>query len=347
MQALDSLIRPPLPETERYYLDILYPLQDRVLKISPWPEGWVLSGGTAISRFMSEHRFSDDLDFFFYNHEPELFMRHCHRLDGMLRESGLTIQSEVDNDYFRRIFVADESGNHLKIECILEPRKTIGNFQSVAGIKIDSPENLAVNKINAILGRNLIRDLYDLWHLEETVPFPKALDLSEQAYGSPLVKTDLLAVADRIRVPGTIPVHATRTPDLGGFAEYLGRVSEEVIRRITIEAEKIKKKLPESVESLFWDAIPPHSPIDRFNGEPAARILEYGSSALLAALPPTILMRLAKKAGRPIRVSQERLLLIEKISGWKLDAHFISQSMALSRGISRPNPFRCDRILAK
>ena len=59
-----SLIRPPTDEVVRHYRTVLYPLQDRVLGLCPWPEGWTLSGVTVLSRFMADHRFSDDLDFF-------------------------------------------------------------------------------------------------------------------------------------------------------------------------------------------------------------------------------------------------------------------------------------------
>ena len=159
-----SLIRPPTDEVVRYYRTVLYPLQDRVLGFCPWPEGWTLSGGTALSRFMADHRFSDDLDFFFYHDDPEIFLRHCRRFDGLLRHAGFSITSEVETDYFRRFFL-DDGNNTLKIERILEPRPSLGSFCRLDHAVVDSPENLAVNKLNALIGRNLARDLYDLWHL--------------------------------------------------------------------------------------------------------------------------------------------------------------------------------------
>lgn len=48
-----------------YYFEVLYPFQDRVLRIlNALDTGFYLGGGTAASRGYLQHRFSDDLDFF-------------------------------------------------------------------------------------------------------------------------------------------------------------------------------------------------------------------------------------------------------------------------------------------
>ena len=48
-----------------FYTKLLYPLQDKVLRILETIETkFYLIGGTALSRNYLEHRFSDDLDFF-------------------------------------------------------------------------------------------------------------------------------------------------------------------------------------------------------------------------------------------------------------------------------------------
>ena len=50
---------------ETQYLDKLYPLQDKVMKIfSDEKVKHYLTGGTVLSRFHFQHRYSDDLDFF-------------------------------------------------------------------------------------------------------------------------------------------------------------------------------------------------------------------------------------------------------------------------------------------
>lgn len=53
---------------EEFYLNNLYPLQDKVFTIiDKLKTGFYLTGGTALSRFYLKHRYSDDLDFFVNN----------------------------------------------------------------------------------------------------------------------------------------------------------------------------------------------------------------------------------------------------------------------------------------
>ena len=48
-----------------FYFEVLYPFQDRVLKVvNELETGFYLGGGTAASRGYLNHRFSDDLDLF-------------------------------------------------------------------------------------------------------------------------------------------------------------------------------------------------------------------------------------------------------------------------------------------
>jgi hypothetical protein len=55
---------------EDYYLNTLYPLQDKILQfISAADNSFYLTGGTALSRAYLHHRFSDDLDLFVNNDE--------------------------------------------------------------------------------------------------------------------------------------------------------------------------------------------------------------------------------------------------------------------------------------
>jgi len=53
---------------KEYYTDKLYLLQNEILTIvQSKRKGFYLTGGTALSRFYLEHRFSDHLDFFINN----------------------------------------------------------------------------------------------------------------------------------------------------------------------------------------------------------------------------------------------------------------------------------------
>ena len=61
---------------ERYYLDTLYPFQDKILDvIGRLKLDFYLTGGTALGRCYLNHRYSDDLDFFVNNHKE--FKKQC------------------------------------------------------------------------------------------------------------------------------------------------------------------------------------------------------------------------------------------------------------------------------
>ncbi len=67
---------------ETYYQEKLYPLQNKVLSIIQASGAeFYLTGGTALSRFYLQHRYSEDLDFFLNAH-PE-FKSHdlFHKID--------------------------------------------------------------------------------------------------------------------------------------------------------------------------------------------------------------------------------------------------------------------------
>lgn len=66
-----------------YYLDQLYPLQDKVLRvITECDTDFYLTGGTALSRVYLHHRFSDDLDPF---RQLRIRQRHRSALSALLR----------------------------------------------------------------------------------------------------------------------------------------------------------------------------------------------------------------------------------------------------------------------
>jgi predicted nucleotidyltransferase component of viral defense system len=58
-----------------YYIRKLYPLQDKILRIvASTKNNFYLTGGTALSRFYLNHRFSDDL-VFFVNGESDFLLQ--------------------------------------------------------------------------------------------------------------------------------------------------------------------------------------------------------------------------------------------------------------------------------
>jgi len=136
----------------------LYSLQDEVLKIVFGIEDeFYLTGGTALSRFYQEKRYSDDLDFF-----TNSSTRFNFAIKNILAEplKDFTIETELDSRDFVRIkingllqvdFVNDRLPRY-KEPTVLEN-----------GYKIDTIENILSNKITAVIGRDNPKDIFDIY----------------------------------------------------------------------------------------------------------------------------------------------------------------------------------------
>jgi len=136
----------------------LYALQDEVLeKVFAVEDEFYLTGGTALSRFYQEKRYSDDLDFFTNNST-----RFNFAVKNILAELSkeFTIESELDS----RDFVRIEVNGLLQVDFVNDrvPRykepKVLEN-----GYKIDTIENILSNKLTAVIGRDNPKDIFDIY----------------------------------------------------------------------------------------------------------------------------------------------------------------------------------------
>lgn len=132
-----------------FYEKKLYPLQDEVLKEIKTDKLY-LSGGTALSRFHYQHRYSDDLDFFYdgYNFKQEEFSITVRNILNRISDK-FEIEASTKSELFIRAFVK-EKDTELKLEFIFENYKCVGNRERSGNVIIDSKENLAVNKLTTI-----------------------------------------------------------------------------------------------------------------------------------------------------------------------------------------------------
>ena len=142
-----------------FYNESLYPLQDEVLaEVGKIDTPFYLTGGTAISRFMLNHRYSDDLDFFVNRHPA--FQRHVEHIVEAVRPCGDVNVSFRGEDFFR-ILVSREEVT-LKIEFVNDVAYRVGVPQvHPAGFQIDTWENILSNKITA-LSRQAAKDVVDI-----------------------------------------------------------------------------------------------------------------------------------------------------------------------------------------
>ena len=147
----------------------MYKLQDEVLLLlKDQLSVFYLTGGTALSRYYLNHRYSEDLDFFC--HEQGVFEQSVNKIAHTLARSKFLKKQDMQiSETYARYYVGPMS--ELKIDFVYESVEHIGAFKKVQGINIDNPQNILANKICCILGRDEPKDVYDIVSLAQAHSF--------------------------------------------------------------------------------------------------------------------------------------------------------------------------------
>jgi hypothetical protein len=153
---------------DKYYTDRLYPLQDRVLKeIENANTFLYLTGGTVVSRFYLNHRYSDDLDLFANRHND--FEKEIDRVTNHLKQS-FEIDLQVREQSYGRAFVKEDD-LLLKIDYVNDVGFHAGEIvASPLFSQTDNWRNILSNKITA-LSREEGKDAADIIFLCMNYPF--------------------------------------------------------------------------------------------------------------------------------------------------------------------------------
>ena len=150
------------------YENILYPLQDKVLSIiDSLGTPFYLTGGTALSRFHFEHRYSDDLDFF-VNNDPK-FPDYIKSVIKSLAGRGIKHTVEKMDESFCRMTIEDT----LKVDFVNDVPAYYGVVElrmSGPYSKIDNPMNILANKVTAFSDRDEPKDISDIWIISKKLP---------------------------------------------------------------------------------------------------------------------------------------------------------------------------------
>jgi hypothetical protein len=143
-----------------YYQNILYPLQDKVLRVvEKLPVDFYLTGGTALSRAYLNHRYSDDLDFF-VNQNPA-FNKQVELIVGSIKNERIKIEIAVTGDSFTRVFV-NQNKAVLKIDFVNDVSYRAGTpVPTQLFNKTDTIINILSNKLTA-LSRYSEKDVADI-----------------------------------------------------------------------------------------------------------------------------------------------------------------------------------------
>lgn len=152
-----------------YYQNILYPIQDKVLKIvAKLPVGFYLTGGTALSRAYLNHRYSDDLDFFVNN--ADNFKAQVNTVVNALNNNKFQFDITTANEGYVRIFVFE--GDHaLKLDFVNDVPFRSGTHEVTKLFeRTDNLSNILSNKMTA-LGRRSTKDVVDIVFIREFFSF--------------------------------------------------------------------------------------------------------------------------------------------------------------------------------
>ena len=172
-----------------------------------------LSGGTALAAFYFYHRYSDDLDFFTDATDfPQFAVERIAR--DIQQEIGAE-KIEYQRLYDRRIFFFKKSGgDDLKIEFTAYPFAPVHPRVRHEGILVDSLDDLAANKLMALIDRVEAKDFVDLYFFlrENHVTVERLRALVEQKFrlainpivlGSEFAKVRLVSHLPRMIKPLT------------------------------------------------------------------------------------------------------------------------------------------------
>ena len=156
-------------------MKILTKTQKRFLELlsqHSFSQKFYLSGGTALAEFYIPYRLSEDLDFF---SEDEVQVDEIITfLSKIKKEIGFK-SYEFNTSFNRNLFFLSFPNETLKLEFTYYPFPPINTPKKEYGIKIDSIEDIAANKLFTIYQKPRSRDFMDLFMIIKKYNFCKCL----------------------------------------------------------------------------------------------------------------------------------------------------------------------------
>jgi predicted nucleotidyltransferase component of viral defense system len=141
------------------------------------------TGGTLLSYYYLHHRYSYDLDFF---SEEKFSFDEINQLVSEIKVKGNFKEVEFKKIYDRYefLFIGKES---LRVEFVYynHEKKTLRKRKKFLGVFIDSLEDIATNKLIALLDRSEPKDVFDLYFIFTSTKISpqKLIKLVEKKFG--------------------------------------------------------------------------------------------------------------------------------------------------------------------
>ena len=121
------------------------------------------TGGTCLSEYYLNHRYSEDLDFFsekeFNQKDISIFLQSNKKVIG---NKSIDYQQSFNRNIFQLIY---SNNSILKVEFTYFPFKRIDETKKIENMSIDSLKDIAVNKLFTIYQNPRGRDFYDLYFI--------------------------------------------------------------------------------------------------------------------------------------------------------------------------------------
>ena len=145
--------------------EILTPLQSNFLdEFFRITQDFYLTGGTALSAFHLHHRYSEDLDLF--TQSDEAFQEVQPLVNQVCSQLQVEHTSVRITTYFKHFRIGN-ADTQLTLHFSRDFARQVQSPMRVGNILVDSIEDITANKICAALGRTEIKDLVDLYFLDQ------------------------------------------------------------------------------------------------------------------------------------------------------------------------------------
>lgn len=135
---------------------------DEVKKSEYLNSNFYFTGGTALSAFYLQHRYSDDLDLFSqkkFDNQVILTL-----IEEWGRKHKFTLQSRfIEVVYIFNLLFSNKE--KLKVDLSYYPYKRLEKGMAVDNLEVDSLLDIAVNKVLTISQRSEVKDFVDLYFL--------------------------------------------------------------------------------------------------------------------------------------------------------------------------------------
>jgi predicted nucleotidyltransferase component of viral defense system len=132
-------------------------------------EHFYFSGGTALSEFYLQHRFSEDLDFF---SEEEIEVKELNLFLQTNKKRYGNPQLQFQQSFNRNLFFLKfADGQTLKVEFTYYPFPRLENGKKWGKIEVDSVLDIAVNKVFTLTQQARGRDYFDLYIINQKYGF--------------------------------------------------------------------------------------------------------------------------------------------------------------------------------